>query len=238
MSLTTDSTAASLDLVSTTMASSRLNISTTHATVIGDLIEEVSAEFDSYIDRNLAARRYTETVPSFDGSLYLRLSQAPIVTTGATVVVVHTPIGSTTGSTIASTSYDVLSSLGMIYSATGWDYSGVWRGNISPDRYVRSERENFSVTYTAGYSLPSTASAVGADLPLTIRSAAIKTVGQWFNDLGFEQSASAFRSIRTEDFEVQAWAPDEGGAVGVMKAGYGELDDGVMRILDRFRLDL
>lgn len=229
MAITVTTTAQSHRIVDVTYVTARLGLASSDSTNIGDILDEVSDAFDNYLGRTLAFQGYSETVPGY-GEHRLRLSNFPVKST--TVSVTYQQPTSTASTSISSTEYDVDYEAGMLYNSTSWKWTASIRGEIDRDYYPASEDESYTVTYSAGYSLPSSGStsSSGFDLPLDIRSAALRTFQLWWGDL--YGGSTSLKRFRTDDLEIENHSPSN----EALLLGYGDLPDAVQGILDRYKM--
>lgn len=231
--LTVTTTGVSGKLISVNDAATRLNVSTSqYGTVLSDLIDEVTAAFNEKCERHLEWQAYTEKIPG-SGGFHLHLSNAPVDSTGLSIT--YQPLTSTSSTAISSTAYRLDAVNGIVYISTGLYDNARLKGDFLADRYSGSEDPAYTVTYTAGYAIPSTSTGSGSKMPLELRSAAFRTVQLWWNDLGLDPSSTSFKLIRTEDFELQSFDADARSLSGAAM-GIGDLPESVCRILERYKL--
>lgn len=197
---TTETKLVSLDTVK-----ARLGISVnTYDSVLADLIEEASDAVVQHLQRPLAYQTYAEQVAGYDDR-YLLLSRVPLVS-------LTSILNDTT--TVSSTTYEIFDhNAGIVFNSTGWEWDVRFRGDIASDPVPYSEERQYTVTYTAGYALPgvttassTTLSTAAETLPKSITRATVIAVKEWFDGLGLDVTATQYKSIRTEDFQVETHA--------------------------------
>lgn len=152
MSVTVDVAAESKKLTTKEAVQELLNIVGTDDTLIDNLIDRVSAAIVLYCGREFAQQTYTETLTSIaDYDLIVR----------------HTPIVSVSlitldGDTVPADDYTLQDpEPGFIFNKNFWDWTGA--------------EQLYSVTYIAGYILPSFTSGT-KNLPKDVEMAAIESV--------------------------------------------------------------
>lgn len=182
MALSVVTIAPKLDLTTRARVSEDLGsaYAAADAALVDRLIREASAAIVSYCRRPFARESYTETLPGF-GDIHLQLARTPIVTVSAV---------SRDGT--AYTDYSIADrNRGWLYRQDGWDWTvQVYPGLSDGGRFLdvgnplpRQEEPLWSVSYVAGYVLPSQ-NVVSAT---TISAAAA--------DNSFNDSASGFPNL-------------------------------------------
>jgi hypothetical protein len=167
MGITVSSMAGSSRLTSVAAVQAELGISS-DASLLGDLVDRASAAIVSYCNRVFARATYVETLPGF-GDLQLQLARTPIVSVSTV----------TDQNSQVYTDYSIEDrEKGWLYRRLGWSWSvqafpGLSAGGSFMDfgtPMPRQEEPHYSVSYIAGYVLPSqyvigatTISAAAAD---------------------------------------------------------------------------
>ena len=229
MSISVTTTQVASRISDVTYVRTRFGLASSDDTNIGDVLDEITDCFKSYLGRTLSYQVYSESVPGY-GEHNLRLTNFPIDTT--TVSVVYQAPASTASTSVSSTAWSVDKEAGMLYNSTGWKWTASLKGDIKLDPWPASEHESFTVAYGAGYSVPTSQSTnAGATLPLDLRQAYLRTFKLWWSDL--YGGSTSFKKFRTDDLEIENYAPptDE------LLTGYGDLPSSVERTLDRFKLE-
>lgn len=209
ISVTAATTESKLMSLSTAKALLGLT-STTYDTVLNVLLEQASDAIVQYLERPLAYQTYSEQVSGYDDRL-LRLSRVPLVT--LTQILNDTTV-------VSSTAYEIYDhNAGLVFNSTSWEWDVRYRGDITLDPVAGSEERQYTVTYGAGYLLPGVTTAsstiistAAETLPHSIRRACFVAVQEWFGDLDLDASATQYKRIRTEDFEIETHSQQGSGA--------------------------
>ena len=176
----------------------------------------------------ISVEEMLEKVPGY-GEARLRLTNAPVTSTAA---VVYQSASSTSSTALTSTEFGIDQDAGMLFSSTGFFWTASFAGDILRQELPPTEFEAYTVTYSAGYSLPTSQSTnTGFRMPLDIRTACLRTFQSWWGDL--YGGSTSFKKFRTDDLEIENYAPP----VAELLTGYGDLNEGVQEVLDRYKLE-
>ena len=151
---------------------------TTNDALIEQVINDVSAKIKAYVKQSLKRATYTLEPYAVNNSLFLYLNNKPIISVASVVISGATLVPSVDAGYYMS-GEDSLA--GRLYRPYGWIGPLISRGTF-PDSFAGSRC--ITVTYTAGYYLPSDALYVaGADisLPMDITFACIRETAIRFN---------------------------------------------------------
>lgn len=181
MAISVSTIASKRALTSRARVQAELGI-TTDGALLDALIDQATAAVESYCRRTFAREVLTETLPGF-GDVHLQLSRRPLIS-------VATVTGDSGTQTI--TDYSIADrDQATLYRQAGWAWTSqvaagltgwqTWPGAGIP--IANSEEPTFSVTYTAGYIVPS-------QYLLGVTTISAATADNSFND-----SASALPSL-------------------------------------------
>jgi len=159
--------------------------SATFDAIIARLIDAATDAIEEHVRHTFAKQTYIETVAGSDHPLLL-LTNVPIVGT-PTIICDSSPI----------TDFVVQDAVvGSLYRQVGWARES-WIGwNTEARRITGTENLNFSVTYEAGYVMPSEANRT---LPNQIEQACIETVVAWYKGKARDKSV---KSKKVGDLQI------------------------------------
>lgn len=184
MSLTVTSGATSYALTTVTRVKTELGIDTydfSKDEYLKAVINEASDIMANETGRTFVKQTYLETL-SGNNRPVLMLRKFPVISVSKVVYC---------GTTLASSSYNIQdASVGFLYKRTGWIdtpiLSGGWSATqVGVEQMQVGSIEPYSVTYSAGWVAPTTAStAITRTLPYDVEQATVTLVSASYNALG------------------------------------------------------
>lgn len=151
-------------------------------TLINRWIDQVTSLFEERCNRVFAKQTYDETVKGY-GGVRIMVSQLPILTLTSVKYA---------GTAIDAATYDVDADTGIIYRSAGWYWTAASSHHaVGFVPIAGSERNAYTVRYTAGYRLPGEAGTDPA-LPYGLEILAIEQVKSWYLDREVNANAQSF----------------------------------------------
>lgn len=142
-------------------------------TALNRILDQASSMITRYCGREFARETIVETLPG-NGKFTLLLTRTPIVSISAITY---------DGVTVSADDYSIREpEAGIIYNRYGWNETARASQGLSQNPILSSRENLYSVTYVAGYILPSFTDPAGANLPYDIERACLDIAkGYWVN---------------------------------------------------------